>query len=173
MNACYVILGILVFWTLLAAVLARWEKRMVWPYGEPQKSPPHPDTTGYGVRTANAARAAGFHFFGWSPDLKGPRYKVSYGFLLSPEGNQLAIVSSGTIMNIKLAAAKAKAQAIRCVNNGKQLGLGTLGTADSGFEQRMVLSAVFSAQKTRQASQLCEASLAAFNSACTSANSFP
>jgi hypothetical protein len=76
---------------------------MVWPYGVLQELPQFPDTTGYGARTVAAARGLGFHFLGWAPDLKGPIYKVSYGFLVSPTGNQLAIVASGTILNMKLA----------------------------------------------------------------------
>ena len=50
-----VIIGIIAFFFVLQAVTARLEKRMVWPYGNPEAQPQFGDASGYGVgRVADA-----------------------------------------------------------------------------------------------------------------------
>lgn len=98
----YIVLGVVVFVFVLQAVVARFEKRMVWPYGSPEPQPQFPDPSGYGARWVDEAVKAGFIFFGWAPDLKGPRYRVSYGLLVSPERDCFVVIGVGTILNITL-----------------------------------------------------------------------
>jgi hypothetical protein len=75
---------------------------MVWPYGSPEAVPQFADPSGYGARWVDDAHSAGFSFFGWAPDLKGPRYKASYGLLMSPERDCFVIVGIGTIAGMTL-----------------------------------------------------------------------
>ena len=86
----------------MIAVVGRLEKRMVWPYGAPQERPPFADASGYAIRWANDALKAGFTFLGWAPDTKGPRYRISYAFLTSPERDCLVIIGVGSIMALTL-----------------------------------------------------------------------
>jgi hypothetical protein len=89
-------------WLLIGTVLGYFEKRLVWPYGEPEAQPQFPDVSGYGERWVTDALAAGFTFLGWSPDIKGSLYKTCYGLLLSPERETLAMVGIGSILGIPL-----------------------------------------------------------------------
>ncbi|MCC6698709.1 MAG: hypothetical protein IT365_24000 [Candidatus Hydrogenedentes bacterium] len=98
----YFLLGLPVLLVGMIAVVGRLEKRMVWPYGPPQEHPPFPDASGYAIRWANEALKAGFTFLGWAPDLKGPRYQISYAFLTSPERDCFVIIGVGTIMAMPL-----------------------------------------------------------------------
>lgn len=98
----YILIGLPVFFITFLTVVARLEKRMVWPYGNPEPQLQFADTSGYGTRWVAEALGIGCTFLGWAPDLKGPRYKVSYGFLASPEGDYFVIVGVGTILNIPL-----------------------------------------------------------------------
>ena len=75
---------------------------MVWPYGSPAAQPQFSDASGYGARWVSEALKEGFSFLGWSPDLKGPRYQVSYALLASPERDCFVIIGVGTIMGIVL-----------------------------------------------------------------------
>lgn len=102
MNPIYFFVGLILFWIVLLAVVARFEKRMVWPYGPLQEQPPYDDIANYGSRWVDDARAMGFSFLGWAPDLKGKAYQVSYGFLVSPQRDCLVIVGVGSIMKMKL-----------------------------------------------------------------------
>lgn len=102
MKLVYIISGLMLLWVFVIAIVGRLEKRMVWPYGELQDSPPFDDPVNYGARWVGEARSMGFTFLGWAPDLKGAAYKVSYGFLVSPERDCLVIVGVGTVLNMKL-----------------------------------------------------------------------
>jgi hypothetical protein len=98
----YILIGIPVFLIAMLTVTARIEKRMVWPYGTPEPQPQFPDSTGYAAQWVGDAARAGFSFFGWSPDLKGPRYRVSYALLCSPERDCFVIIGVGTILSMTL-----------------------------------------------------------------------
>lgn len=87
---------------ILVTLVARVEKRMVWPYGKPEAQPQFPDASGYGDRWVSDARGEGFSFLGWSPDLKGPRYQVSYALLASPERDCFVIIGVGTIVGMAI-----------------------------------------------------------------------
>lgn len=98
----YIVLGVIGVMFLLQVVTARLERRMVWPYGTPEAQPQFPDATGYGEQWVGAALSAGHSFLGWSPDLKGPRYRVCYALLVSPERDCFVIIGVGTIMSMPL-----------------------------------------------------------------------
>ncbi len=98
----YIVIAILGFFFVLQAVVARLEKRMVWPYGSPEAHPQFLDASGYGARWVGDALKAGFSFLGWSPDLKGARYQVSYAFSAAPERDCFAIIGVGTILSMPL-----------------------------------------------------------------------
>jgi hypothetical protein len=98
----YILIGLLLFFIVFLTLMARLEKRMVRPYGSPEAQPQFADVSGYGARWVEDAVKSGFSFLGWAPDLKGPRYKVSYGLLTSPERDCFVIVGVGTIMSIPL-----------------------------------------------------------------------
>src|SRR5581483_8264293 len=98
----YALGGFIVFMFFVQIVIARWEKRMVWPYGSPEAEPQFPDPSGYGKRWVRNAFEAGFTFYGWCPDLKGPRYRVSYGLLAPPSGDCFVVVGVGTIFSLQL-----------------------------------------------------------------------
>ena len=83
-------------------VVARFEKRMVWPYGNTQEHPQFSDDSGYGTRWVADALEGGFSCFGWAPDLKGPRYKISYALLVSPQRDCFVIIGVGSILNMRL-----------------------------------------------------------------------
>jgi hypothetical protein len=98
----YIVIGIFAFLFVLQAVTARLEKRIVWPYGSPEAQPQFPDSTDYSARWIEQALRAGFSFLGWSPDLKGPRYRVCYGLLVSPDRDCFVIIGVGTILSMTL-----------------------------------------------------------------------
>ncbi len=75
---------------------------MVWPYGNPEAQPQYPDDSGYGIRWVGDAVNAGFSHFGWAPDLKGPRYRVSYALLASPQRDCFVIIGVGKILSMAL-----------------------------------------------------------------------
>jgi hypothetical protein len=85
------------------ALVAKWEKRMVWPYGELQSQPHFGDPSGYGTGCLQEAAQSGWQFLGWAPDLKGEMYRVSYAMLLAPEGDGLAIIGVGQVLNFQVA----------------------------------------------------------------------
>ncbi len=98
----YIVIAVIAFFFVLLAVTARLEKRMVWPYGKPEAQPQFPDSSGYGARWVDDSLKAGFSFLGWSPDLKGPRYRVTYALLTSPERDCFVIIGVGTILGMAL-----------------------------------------------------------------------
>ncbi len=75
---------------------------MVWPYGKPEVDPQFGDPSGYGHAVIAAATRIGFTFYGWAPDLKGPKYRVDYAILVSPQNDSFMIVGVGTIFGIPL-----------------------------------------------------------------------
>ncbi len=75
---------------------------MVWPYGSPEAQPQLADASGYGVQWVDDALKADFSLLGWCPDLKGPRYQVSYALLYSSERDCFVIIGVGTIMSMPL-----------------------------------------------------------------------
>ena len=97
-----IVIAIIGFFFVLQAVIARVEKRMVWPYGSPEAQPQFADSEGYRARCVAGALQAGFSFLGWLPDRKGPRYRVSYAMLVSPERDCFVIIGVGTILSMAL-----------------------------------------------------------------------
>jgi len=93
----WLILGMVVFWSILLTIIFRLEKRMVWAYGELQAEPHFGDSTGYGTRWVADAVQAGFVMMGWARDLKGPTYRASYAMLFSPERDVFAVIGVGTV----------------------------------------------------------------------------
>lgn len=102
--AIYIFIGMVIFWSVFLTVIFRVEKRMAWPYSELQPEPPFPDTTGYGAARVAGAVQEGFTLLGWAGDLKGPKYRVSYAMLISPDRSVFAIIGVGSIIQIPLAA---------------------------------------------------------------------
>lgn len=98
----YIVIGIFAFWLVLLAMIARFEKRLSWPYGEPEAQAQFPDSTGYADRWVDGALNAGFTFLGWCPHLKGGGYRVSFALLVSPERDCFVVISVGTILGIAL-----------------------------------------------------------------------
>jgi hypothetical protein len=96
----YILITIPIFFIVFLTLVARFEKRMVWPYGQLDTQPQFSDTNGYGGRWVADAVRVGFTFLGWAPDLKGPQYRVCYAFLASPEGDYFVIVGIGTVINL-------------------------------------------------------------------------
>ena len=104
MTMVYLFAGLVTFWSGLLTLIFRFEKRMAWPYGELQPEPPFADDTLYGAARVAEAVTNGFALLGWARDLKGPKYRVSYAMLISPERNVFAIVGVGSIVQIPLTA---------------------------------------------------------------------
>jgi hypothetical protein len=99
----YLLVGIPVFLMVLLAVVARLEKRMVWPYSEPEPQPQSPDISGYyGTQWLGEALNLGFSFLGWASDRKGPQYKINYALLVSQQRDCFVIIGIGTIFNMTL-----------------------------------------------------------------------
>ena len=94
-----ILLGCLL--ALLTAV-SYFEKRMAWPYGHLEPQPQFNAISGYSSRWVEEARQAGFSFLGWAPDTKGPRYRVSYAMMVSPERDCFVIIGAGTLGNISV-----------------------------------------------------------------------
>ena len=94
----------LLFWSVLLTVIFRVEKRMVWPYGELEREPQFGDSSGYRDARIKEATDDGFVLLGWSRDVKGPTYRVSYGVLVSPERDLLAMIGAGTLAKIPVQA---------------------------------------------------------------------
>jgi hypothetical protein len=96
----YYVVALLGFIIVVHAVLVRIEKRLVWPYGEPEVEPRQDDASGYGTRWVGDARDAGFLFLGWSADLKGTHYRIRYALMVPPERDCLVIVGVGRMFGI-------------------------------------------------------------------------
>lgn len=96
----YLLLAIPPLLLVFITLVARLERRMVWPYGELVPYPQFPGDSPYGPQRVAEAQAAGFSFHGWAPDIKGPRYQVSYALLISPERDCLVLVGAGKMQAI-------------------------------------------------------------------------
>jgi hypothetical protein len=96
----YIVLGIFAFVIILITAVSYFEKRMVWPYGDPLLNPEFDDVTGYGARWVGDAANNGFRCIGWASDLKGPKYRASYAVLASNDGDCFALVGIGTIFGM-------------------------------------------------------------------------
>ncbi len=101
-NGLLVIPGIFIALVLFLAIVARLERRMVWPYGKPEANPQFGDPMGYGARRIYEATQLGFRFYGWAPDVKGSNYRVNYGILVSPQNDSFVVIGVGTIMGMTL-----------------------------------------------------------------------
>lgn len=112
MTGFLIIPAILLALVVLQAAVAKWERRMVWAYGKPEVSPPFGDPEGYGAATVAAAVRAGFTFYGWAPDLKGEKYRMSYAILVAPQNDSVAIVAVGTIFGIPVQGASITTPAV-------------------------------------------------------------
>jgi hypothetical protein len=96
-------LCMVVFFLVFLTIVFRLEKRMVWPYSDPEAQPPFSLPHGYAQPWVSDAVSAGFKLFGWSRDLKGATYRVAYAMLVSPDRSTFAVVGEGSILNMKLA----------------------------------------------------------------------
>lgn len=94
---CVFVLG-----TVLPTLIFMREKRLVWPYADPEESHSVVDTDGYGARTVRAAIDNGFTFLGWAADGKGGTYKLAYGMILSPDRRTIGTVGIGTLLGMRL-----------------------------------------------------------------------
>lgn len=102
MIAVYTFLVVTAVMSVFQLCVVMWEKRLSWPYGALQGTPPHPDPSGYCIKTVGAALECGFMLIGWTPDMKGEKYQMNYGFLLSPDRQSLAMISKGKIIGIEV-----------------------------------------------------------------------
>jgi hypothetical protein len=97
-------LGMMAFFLVTLTIIFRFEKRMVWPYSDPQPQPSFvPPKSGYAELWAAKAISSGFRLLGWSGDLKGANYRVIYAMLVSPDRSTFAVIGAGNILNMKLA----------------------------------------------------------------------
>jgi hypothetical protein len=104
MDALFLFLGVVAFFSVFLTVIYRLEKRMVSPYGELETAPFFGDPMGYGARWAADAVRAGFVFLGWARDVRGSIYRCSYALLVSGERDTFAVICVGTILNIPFQA---------------------------------------------------------------------
>ena len=98
----YTFLGMVAFFLVTLPIVYRLEKRLAWPFSELQAQPHFPDTTGYASRWIADAARNGFTLLGWSRDLKGETYQVTYAMLISPDRSTLAIVGVGALLKMSL-----------------------------------------------------------------------
>lgn len=84
------------FVLFLPILTYRFEKHMVWNWGDPeaQSDRRHPYTD-YGVA---AATQAGFSFLGWARDLRGGIYQVNHALLVSPDRTTIAVCTAGQLL---------------------------------------------------------------------------
>ena len=85
---------------LMLTMIARFEKRMVWPYGSLEATRQFGDPFDYGNRWVDHALKAGCSLLGWAPDPRAPRFRVSYGLLVSRERDCLVIVGVGEVLSV-------------------------------------------------------------------------
>lgn len=98
----YSFLAMVCFFLVGLTIVFFVEKRMPWPYGDLQPQPHYPDTTGYGSEWVNGALRSGFRLLGWTRDLKGNTYRVTYAMLVSPDRSTFAVIGVGGIASIPL-----------------------------------------------------------------------
>src|SRR5678815_2444008 len=97
-----VVLGIMAVCAMLPVVAAYFERRMVWPYSEPEPIQDWQGLDPYCLGQLTEAQTLQFRLLGRATDLKGTRYKISYHLAVSPGGDTIAIVGAGTIFGIPL-----------------------------------------------------------------------
>lgn len=98
----YMLLGIFAILIVIQTIVGRAEKRMVWPYGTPTVAPQFPDETGYGMQSVLAAGHLGFILLGWAPDMKGPKYRMTYALMVSPARDSFIVIGIGSIFGMNL-----------------------------------------------------------------------
>jgi hypothetical protein len=98
----YLIVGTVAACLFLLIIVFRLEKRMVWPYSGLQPHPHFDDPTGYARRWVDDAIRAGFSLLGWTRDLKGETYRVTYAMLVSPDRTTFAVIGAGSILQMRL-----------------------------------------------------------------------
>lgn len=87
---------ILSFVLLLPILTYRFEKHMVWHWGEPEAQPhSRHQYTDYSVA---AATQADFLFLGWARDLRGGVYQVNHALLVSPDRTTIAVITAGQLL---------------------------------------------------------------------------
>lgn len=74
-------------------LIHRFEKHMVWQYGDPATAPQARDA--YMEYCVATARRIGFLFLGWARDLRGGLYQVNHALLVSPDRTTIAVVTAG------------------------------------------------------------------------------
>ncbi len=102
MIILYIFLATIVGFFVLQTIVARTEKRMVWPYTQPEAHPQYPDLGGYRARFVNGALEGHCTFLGWVADAKGPRYQLTYGLLATPERDCLVVVGAGKLASFSV-----------------------------------------------------------------------
>jgi hypothetical protein len=87
---------IFTFVMLLPILTFRFEKHMVWRFGEPEAEPHsrHP----YVDSAVAAATQAGFALLGWARDLRGGIYQVNHALLVSPDRTTMAVITAGFLI---------------------------------------------------------------------------
>jgi len=98
----YLILGIVLVCLAGLTLAARLEKRMVWPYTPPEAKPQLGPPSPYALDGVQQALQLGFSFLGWVADAKGPKYRVTYALLVSPERDSLAVIGAGKVHSFDL-----------------------------------------------------------------------
>ena len=95
--------------SLVATTLtASLEKRLVWPYVPEADAPPDrlPPPNSYAMVAGSAATEAGFLYVGTFAGGKGKLYRMRYDFLLSPTGDTLVLIGTGTIASLTVRATR-------------------------------------------------------------------
>jgi hypothetical protein len=103
MTGLYIIGGMIVFFCISLPLVYRFERRMPWPYGELEPGPHFGDPDGQAAKRIEEATRSGFVFLGWGYDTKGPKYRVDYPMLVSPERDTFVVIGAGSLINMKLA----------------------------------------------------------------------
>lgn len=96
-----VVLLNLVFLVLMT-LAARFETRMVWPYGELRDLPPYDEEAPQALDVADKAQQAGYEFIGWCSHLPEKRYRINYAFLISGDRRSLMIIGSGKMYSMPI-----------------------------------------------------------------------
>jgi hypothetical protein len=102
MTGLYFIGGMIVFFCVVLPVISRLEKKMPWPYGELEPAPHFGDPGGVAGKRVAQATSAGFVFLGWGYDTKGPKYRIDYPMLVSPERDIFVVIGAGSLVGMKL-----------------------------------------------------------------------
>ncbi len=103
-NILWLLLGMVVFFSVFLTIVHRLEKRVVCPFGELEATCNFDDPTGYGIRWVNDATQSGFSFLGWARDNRSATYRLGYAMLVSPDRDIFAVISVGTMLRIPFQA---------------------------------------------------------------------